>query len=112
MLRRLELSDMDAAARIHRTAFDQGLPTLARLHTPEEDRCFFRARVFAEGGKTNASSDGINVNNADAATVLIAAATSYRSYKDVTGDPERLAASTLNKASARRFAQMRDEHVR
>ena len=46
MPRRLELSDMDAAARVHRVALDQALPALAGLHTPEEDRWFFRERVF------------------------------------------------------------------
>ncbi|MDT7779022.1 MAG: alpha-L-fucosidase 2, partial [Acidobacteriota bacterium] len=71
-----------------------------------------RARVFAEGGKTAADKDGINVSGADAATILIAATTSYRSYKDVSGDPERLAASTLDKAAARSFERMRAEHVR
>jgi len=45
-LRRLELDDMDAAARIHRAAFDHALPALAGLHTSEEDRWFFRGRVF------------------------------------------------------------------
>ena len=28
---------MDAAAAVHRAAFDQALPWLAGLHTPEED---------------------------------------------------------------------------
>jgi GNAT superfamily N-acetyltransferase len=46
MLRRLELDDMDAAARVVRTAFDHALPWLAGLHTPEQDRWFFRERVF------------------------------------------------------------------
>jgi GNAT superfamily N-acetyltransferase len=46
MLRRLELDDMDSAARVVRTAFDQALPSLAGLHTPEEDQWFFRERVF------------------------------------------------------------------
>ena len=46
VLRRLELTEMDAAARIHRSAFDDALPWLAGLHTPEEDRWFFRERVF------------------------------------------------------------------
>jgi len=47
MLRQLELADMDETARLHRAAFDQALPWLAGLHTPEEDRWFFRERVFA-----------------------------------------------------------------
>lgn len=45
-MRRLELEDMDAAARVLRTSFDAALPPLAGLHTPEEDRWFFRERVF------------------------------------------------------------------
>jgi ribosomal protein S18 acetylase RimI-like enzyme len=46
MLRRLELEDMDAAALVLRTAFDHALPSLAGLHTPQEDLWFFRERVF------------------------------------------------------------------
>jgi GNAT superfamily N-acetyltransferase len=46
MLRRLELEDMDAAARVVRAAFDHALPSLAGLHTPKEDQWFFRERVF------------------------------------------------------------------
>ena len=45
-LRRLALDDMKAAARVHRSAFDDALPWLAGLHTPEEDRWFYRERVF------------------------------------------------------------------
>jgi putative acetyltransferase len=46
MLRRLKLADMDEAATVHRRSFDHALPTLAGLHTPEEDRWFFRERMF------------------------------------------------------------------
>jgi GNAT superfamily N-acetyltransferase len=46
-VRRLSLDDMDETAVIHRIAFDQRLPWLAGLHTPEEDRWFFREQVFA-----------------------------------------------------------------
>lgn len=71
-----------------------------------------RARVRIEDGKMNSGNDSITVSNADAATIIIAAATSYRSYKDVSGDPERLSASYLDKAARRSFERMRDEHVR
>ena len=47
MIRRLAPADMDEAARVLRTSFDQALPTLRRLHTPEEDRAFFRGHLFA-----------------------------------------------------------------
>ncbi len=46
MLRKLELADMDRAAEVLRCSFDDALPTLAGLHTPEEDRWFFRERLF------------------------------------------------------------------
>ena len=46
MLRQLELADMDAVARVHRAAFDHALPWLTGLHTPDEDRWFYRERVF------------------------------------------------------------------
>jgi ribosomal protein S18 acetylase RimI-like enzyme len=48
MLRRLQLADMDMVAQVHRAAFDQALPWLKGLHTPEEDRWFFRERVFRD----------------------------------------------------------------
>jgi GNAT superfamily N-acetyltransferase len=46
MLKQLEFADMDAAARVLRASFDQALPWLAGLHTPDEDRWFLRERVF------------------------------------------------------------------
>jgi GNAT superfamily N-acetyltransferase len=47
MLRRLALEDMDLAARIHRVSFEHALPTLAGRHTPDDDRWFYRQRMFA-----------------------------------------------------------------
>jgi GNAT superfamily N-acetyltransferase len=44
--RRLLLSDVAEAARVHRAAFDAALPWLAGLYTPEQDRWFYRERVF------------------------------------------------------------------
>jgi len=46
MLRKLDLADMDVAAQVHRAAFDEALPWLAGRHTPQEDRWFFRERLF------------------------------------------------------------------
>jgi GNAT superfamily N-acetyltransferase len=46
-IRRLDLAEMDEAARVHRAAFDDRLPWLAGLHTPEEDRRYFREEVFS-----------------------------------------------------------------
>jgi putative acetyltransferase len=48
MLRQLALEETDQAAAVLRASYDQALPTLAGLHTPDEDRWFFRERVFVE----------------------------------------------------------------
>jgi putative acetyltransferase len=47
VIRKLELEDMDRAAAVMRASFDNAFPVLARLHTPENDRSFFRDRIFA-----------------------------------------------------------------
>ncbi len=46
-LARLAMTDMDAASVVHRRSFDERLPWLAGLHTPDEDRAYFRELVFA-----------------------------------------------------------------
>ena len=38
---------MDEAAQVHRASFDCAVPWLVGLHTPEEDRWFYRERVFS-----------------------------------------------------------------
>ncbi|MGF1553815.1 MAG: GNAT family N-acetyltransferase [Paracoccaceae bacterium] len=38
---------MDTAALVHRRARETSMPWLPRLHTPAQDRWFFRERVFA-----------------------------------------------------------------
>jgi alpha-L-fucosidase 2 len=71
-----------------------------------------RVRVLAEGGTVAAEKDRIAVTKANAATLLVAAATSYRRYDDVGGDPEALTAARLAQAAPKPFARLRAAHVR
>jgi alpha-L-fucosidase 2 len=71
-----------------------------------------RVRVLAQGGKTNASGSAVNVNAADSATLLIAAATSYKSYKDITGNPHELTTKTIAAAEKKPFTAIRDAHIK
>ena len=50
--------------------------------------------------------------DADAVTLLIAAATSYRSYKDVGGDPAARVAAALDPAARKSVDALRAAHVR
>jgi alpha-L-fucosidase 2 len=71
-----------------------------------------RALLLPVGGKMEVGNGNILVSNANSLFILIAAATSYKSYKDVSGDPEALVLNTLNRARGKSFARLRDSHVR
>ncbi|MEP6914123.1 MAG: glycoside hydrolase N-terminal domain-containing protein [Acidobacteriota bacterium] len=70
-----------------------------------------RVRVLPTGGTRTVSGDGIVVRDADAVTLLIAAATSYRTYDDVTADPAARVAAALNPASRKSIDSLRAAHV-
>jgi alpha-L-fucosidase 2 len=70
-----------------------------------------RVRVLTQGGKTAAVKDSVAVSGADSAILLIAAATSYKNYKDVSGDPEALTQAYLAKAGRKTFDTLRRVHV-
>ena len=70
-----------------------------------------RVRVLAEGGSVAADGTQLRIIGARSATLLIAAATSFRRYDDVSGDPEAATARAIAAASARPFDTMRADHV-
>jgi alpha-L-fucosidase 2 len=70
-----------------------------------------RVRINAQGGNTAANGDSISVTGADTATLLIVAATSYRRFDDVSGDPEALTEGYLAAAEKKTFDALRDAHV-
>ncbi|MFW9871370.1 MAG: glycoside hydrolase N-terminal domain-containing protein, partial [Candidatus Thorarchaeota archaeon] len=73
----------------------------------------FQARVAitALGGQVVTGDAQITVTDADSVLLLVAAATSYKSYKDVTGDPEALAKDAIAKASEKSFDSLLKDHV-
>lgn len=71
-----------------------------------------RARLLTDGGTITATSNTVSVVNANSATILIAAATSYKSYADVTGDPEAIAKGQIAAAEKKSFATLRAAHVK
>jgi alpha-L-fucosidase 2 len=68
-------------------------------------------RVLAKGGTTVADGPKITVSGADEATLLIVAATSYKSYKDVSGDPQALCAGYMAQAQAKPYARLKEDHL-
>ncbi len=47
-LKRLGLPEMAQASRIHRASFDDRLPWLKGLHTPQEDQWFYENCIFPQ----------------------------------------------------------------
>ena len=74
----------------------------------------FEARVVVvtSGGKFVAERERITVADAESALLLIAAATSYRSYKDTSGNPEAITERQLQQARRKSFASLHSLHVR
>jgi alpha-L-fucosidase 2 len=70
-----------------------------------------RVRIHPQGGCLTAATNSITVAGADSATLLIAAATSFKNYRDVTGDPSALVEKTLRSASKLDFADLRARHL-
>ena len=71
-----------------------------------------RVRVLAQGGHTTADGQAVSVDGADSATLLIAAATSYKSYKDVSGNPREATQQTLAAAEKKPFDALRQAHIK
>jgi alpha-L-fucosidase 2 len=73
----------------------------------------FQARlgVLATGGKTTLSSNQLSVAGADSAMLLIAAATSYKDFRNVNGDPEALTISRLAAAGRKSFEALSRDHA-
>jgi len=70
-----------------------------------------RARVLADGGSISVTSNSVSVANANSATILIALATSYQSYDNVSGDPEKIVKGQIAAAARKKFDKLLAAHV-
>jgi alpha-L-fucosidase 2 len=78
-------------------------------------RLTYEARLVAraEGGRGTVSTDyrTLRVTGADAVTIVLAAATSFVNYKDVSGNPAARVRAVLDRAAARTYPAMLHDHV-
>jgi alpha-L-fucosidase 2 len=70
-----------------------------------------RLRVLPQGGTLRRQGGRIEVRDADEVLLLLAAATSFRRYNDVSGDPEAITRDQLARAATRSWQALRDDHV-
>ncbi|KAB2640115.1 MAG: glycoside hydrolase family 95 protein [Verrucomicrobia bacterium] len=70
-----------------------------------------RAQVLADGGKRVVSKDGVSIEGADSVTVIIAAATNFKHYNDISADPAARVSDYLAKVKGKEFNALRAAHV-
>ncbi|HEX2860064.1 MAG TPA: glycoside hydrolase family 95 protein [Lacunisphaera sp.] len=70
-----------------------------------------RVKVIPDGGSLRADGQQLHVSGARSALVLIAAATSFKRYDDVGGDPEARNLAAIAAASAKTYDQLLAAHT-
>lgn len=70
-----------------------------------------RVKVRTVGGSIAAEGERLSIAGADSATLLIAMATSYKKYNDVSGDPEALTKAAIAAASKKSIENLLKDHI-
>ena len=81
---------------------DRGIPGKLRFET--------RAQVIPDGGTVTHDGPVLQVRGARSVLVLLAAASSFRSPVDVSGDPRATVRAQLAAAARKSWVQLRDDH--
>jgi alpha-L-fucosidase 2 len=63
------------------------------------------------GGRSAATGATLNITNADAVTLVVAIATSFVNYHDISGDPTARCKKVLTAVAGKDFAVLRQRHV-
>jgi len=70
-----------------------------------------RLRATTDGGKLTLKEDEITVEGADAAMLILAAATSFKNCKDISADPAQLCQATIDAAAAKTYQALLASHL-
>jgi len=73
----------------------------------------FEARLGwrVSGGEAELTDDALDVTGADSVTLVLAAATSYKNFKDVTADPANICRRTIRAVAGRNYEALREPHI-
>ena len=87
--------------------------TLALTGKVQDDGLRFesRLRVLSNGGRIAVTDDGVTVEGADDATLILAAATSFKDFQDIGADPAERCAATLAKVGDKGYESLKADHV-
>ncbi len=68
-------------------------------------------RIKTDGGNFRVDNNGINVENANSVTLILAGATNYKNFNDVTKDPAKACRETIAKASRKSYKLLLNAHL-
>jgi len=91
-------------------ALDRQTLRLAGRVGEDGTRFATQVRIQAQGGSVQAGPEGIVVSAADSATILVTAATSFRNFRDVSGDPEAAASTAMTAAAGKNYDILLGRH--
>ena len=57
------------------------------------------------------TDEGIEISKADSVTLMIAAATSFNNFQDVSADPQERCEAVINKAIKKDYAKIESNHI-
>lgn len=75
-------------------------------------QCFSKLSVKTYGGFVKRSTTGLEVSSANSATIVLAAATNFVNYKDISGDPDKKVNANIQQASAHDFDTLLARHLK
>jgi alpha-L-fucosidase 2 len=64
-----------------------------------------------EGGRSEAAGGTLNITNADAVTLVVAVATSFVNYNDISGDPVARCRKVMDAVADKDFAALKRRHL-
>ena len=70
-----------------------------------------QVRVLPEGGKLTAEKGGVRIDGAHAATLIVAAATNFTRYDNLSGDPAVRVRQYVEKVQGKAYSRLRAEHI-
>ena len=92
------------------TAIDKNTLALTGQVEPDGLRFESRVRVLNIGGKVLTNGTAISVEKADAATLILTAATSFKNFQDISAEPSKRSAFDLENASKKSFDALVKAH--
>lgn len=79
---------------------------------PSQMKWQSRLKVLTEGGSIDLKNDKINVKNADAVTIILAGATNWKSWNDISINEKEKCNNYIFQASRYSYTQLKERHIK